>query len=99
VPGIGTPKASSAPVATSTTEPHVHIDESQQHLSKNPLTFCVNFKHQGMRVLGPIFWAKFDSFLPSFVEDERGSLPDLHATPAMTARVYDRNRIVKRSAL
>jgi len=30
---------------------------------------------------------------------ERGSLPDLHANPATTARVYDRNRIVKRKGL
>lgn len=30
---------------------------------------------------------------------ERGQLPDLHANPAITARVYDRSRIVKRSAL
>lgn len=30
---------------------------------------------------------------------ERGSLPDLHANPAITARVYDRNRVVKRKAL
>lgn len=28
-----------------------------------------------------------------------GSLPDLHANPAVTARVYDRNKVVKRSAL
>jgi len=30
---------------------------------------------------------------------ERGVLPDLHANPATTARVYDRSRIVKRKAL
>ncbi|WNG69330.1 tyrosine-type recombinase/integrase [Cupriavidus gilardii] len=30
---------------------------------------------------------------------ERGSLPDLHANPAITARVYDRNKIIKRKAL
>ena len=30
---------------------------------------------------------------------ERGALPDLHANPATTARVYDRSRIVKRKAL
>jgi len=30
---------------------------------------------------------------------ERGSLPDLHANPATTARVYDRSRTVKRKAL
>ena len=30
---------------------------------------------------------------------ERGSLPDLHANPQTTARVYDRTKIVKRSAL
>jgi len=30
---------------------------------------------------------------------QRGSLPDLHANPAITARVYDRSRIVKRKAL
>lgn len=30
---------------------------------------------------------------------ERGALPDLHANPATTARVYDRNRIVKRKGL
>lgn len=30
---------------------------------------------------------------------ERGSLPDLHANPATTARVYDRTKIVKRRAL
>lgn len=30
---------------------------------------------------------------------ERGALPDLHANPATTARVYDRSKIVKRRAL
>ncbi|MGF6549356.1 tyrosine-type recombinase/integrase [Paraburkholderia youngii] len=30
---------------------------------------------------------------------ERGALPDLHANPATTARVYDRSRIVRRRAL
>lgn len=30
---------------------------------------------------------------------ERGALPDLHANPATTARVYDRTKIVKRRAL
>lgn len=30
---------------------------------------------------------------------ERGNLPDLHANPAITARVYDRNKVVKRKAL
>lgn len=30
---------------------------------------------------------------------ERGTLPDLHANPATTARVYDRSKIVKRKAL
>lgn len=30
---------------------------------------------------------------------ERGQLPDLHANPAVTARVYDRNREVRRKAL
>ncbi|USE78953.1 tyrosine-type recombinase/integrase [Cupriavidus gilardii] len=30
---------------------------------------------------------------------ERGALPDLHANPAITARVYDRNKVVKRKAL
>jgi integrase len=30
---------------------------------------------------------------------ERGALPDLHANPATTARVYDRSKEVKRSAL
>ncbi len=30
---------------------------------------------------------------------ERGALPDLHANPATTARVYDRSKIVKRKAL
>lgn len=30
---------------------------------------------------------------------ERGTLPDLHKNPETTARVYDRNKIVKRSAL
>ncbi|WP_249183503.1 hypothetical protein [Burkholderia cenocepacia] len=30
---------------------------------------------------------------------ESGALPDLHANPATTARVYDRNKIVKRKAL
>ncbi|WP_235995974.1 MULTISPECIES: hypothetical protein [Burkholderia] len=29
-------------------------------------------------------------------KDKRGALPDLHANPATTARVYDRNKIVKR---
>jgi len=28
-----------------------------------------------------------------------GELPDLHKNPAVTARVYDRNKVVKRSAL
>lgn len=32
-------------------------------------------------------------------KQERGSLPDLHANPATTARVYDRSKIVKRRAL
>ncbi|MEK2601564.1 tyrosine-type recombinase/integrase [Burkholderia arboris] len=32
-------------------------------------------------------------------KSERGALPDLHANPATTARVYDRNKIVKRKAL
>ncbi|KUY74597.1 tyrosine-type recombinase/integrase [Burkholderia cepacia] len=32
-------------------------------------------------------------------KQERGTLPDLHANPATTARVYDRNKIVKRKAL
>ncbi|WP_081050188.1 tyrosine-type recombinase/integrase [Cupriavidus necator] len=30
---------------------------------------------------------------------ERGTLPDLHSNPAITARVYDRNKVVKRKAL
>ncbi|ACA90720.1 phage integrase family protein [Burkholderia orbicola MC0-3] len=30
---------------------------------------------------------------------ESGTLPDLHTNPATTARVYDRNKIVKREAL
>jgi integrase len=30
---------------------------------------------------------------------ERGALPDLHANPAMTARVYDRSKVVKRRGL
>jgi integrase len=30
---------------------------------------------------------------------ERGALPDLHANPATTARVYDRSKVVKRKAL
>jgi integrase len=30
---------------------------------------------------------------------ERGTLPDLHANPATTARVYDRNKVVNRRAL
>jgi integrase len=30
---------------------------------------------------------------------ERGTLPDLHKNPETTARVYDRNKIVRRSAL
>lgn len=30
---------------------------------------------------------------------ERGALPDLHANPAKTARVYDRNKIVKRRGM
>jgi integrase len=30
---------------------------------------------------------------------ERGALPDLHANPATTARVYDRTKIVRRKAL
>ncbi|MDN7880856.1 integrase [Burkholderia aenigmatica] len=29
-------------------------------------------------------------------KDKRGALPDLHANPATTTRVYDRNKIVKR---
>lgn len=32
-------------------------------------------------------------------KSERGSLPDLHANPATTARVYDRNKIVRRKGL
>jgi integrase len=32
-------------------------------------------------------------------KQQRGSLPDLHANPAVTAKVYDRNKVVKRSAL
>lgn len=30
---------------------------------------------------------------------ERGALPDLHANPATTARIYDRSKVVKRRAL
>lgn len=30
---------------------------------------------------------------------QRGTLPDLHKNPETTARVYDRNKVVKRSAL
>ncbi|WP_414016636.1 hypothetical protein [Burkholderia vietnamiensis] len=30
---------------------------------------------------------------------ERGALPDLHANPATTARVYDRTKIVKRRGM
>ena len=30
---------------------------------------------------------------------ETGQLPDLHANPATTARVYDRTKVVKRQAL
>jgi integrase len=30
---------------------------------------------------------------------ERGTLPDLHKNPETTARVYDRNKVVRRSAL
>lgn len=32
-------------------------------------------------------------------KQDRGALPDLHANPATTARVYDRTKIVKRKAL
>ncbi|WP_428851176.1 tyrosine-type recombinase/integrase [Imbroritus primus] len=32
-------------------------------------------------------------------KSERGALPDLHGNPATTARVYDRNKVVKRKAL
>lgn len=32
-------------------------------------------------------------------KQERGSLPDMHANPATTARVYDRSKIVRRRAL
>lgn len=32
-------------------------------------------------------------------KSERGTLPDLHKNPETTARVYDRNKIVRRSAL
>jgi integrase len=32
-------------------------------------------------------------------KSERGALPDLHANPATTARVYDRTKIVKRRGL
>jgi integrase len=30
---------------------------------------------------------------------ERGTLPDLHKNPGTTARVYDRNKVVRRYAL
>ncbi|WP_256703129.1 hypothetical protein [Burkholderia ubonensis] len=30
---------------------------------------------------------------------ERGALPDLHANPATTARVYDRTKIVRRRGM
>jgi len=30
---------------------------------------------------------------------ERGALPDLHANPATTARVYDQTRIIKRKGM
>lgn len=32
-------------------------------------------------------------------KQQRGELPDLHANPATTARVYDRNKVVKRTAI
>ena len=32
-------------------------------------------------------------------KQQHGTLPDLHANPAITAKVYDRNKVVKRSAL
>lgn len=32
-------------------------------------------------------------------KQQHGTLPDLHANPAVTAKVYDRNKVVKRSAL
>lgn len=32
-------------------------------------------------------------------KSERGSLPDMHANPATTARIYDRNKTVKRRGL
>lgn len=32
-------------------------------------------------------------------KQQRGALPDLHANPAVTAQVYDRNKVVKRDAL
>jgi integrase len=32
-------------------------------------------------------------------KSERGTQPDLHKNPETTARVYDRNKVVRRSAL
>ncbi|VWC63719.1 Integrase [Burkholderia lata] len=39
------------------------------------------------------------AYYPPPHKSERGALPDLHANPATTARVYDRNKIVKRKTL
>lgn len=39
------------------------------------------------------------AYYTSVHKRERGELPDLHANPATTARVYDRNKEVKRRAL
>lgn len=39
------------------------------------------------------------AFYASKHKRDRGALPDLHANPATTARVYDRNKEVKRRAL
>ena len=30
---------------------------------------------------------------------QRGALPDLHANPGTTARIYDRTKVVKRNSL
>jgi integrase len=39
------------------------------------------------------------AFYASTHKSERGTLPDLHKNPATTARIYDRNKTVKRGAL
>lgn len=54
---------------------------------------------EGKRVAKRFTFHDLRAYYVTRYKAERGTLPDLHANPATTARVYDRSKIVKRRAL